>query len=50
MVRANMHNKQSMSDQGLYYTNPCYGFSLVDTLWNAGLYRQPLEQEGNPMT
>ena len=32
------------------YTNPCYGFSLVDTLWNAGSYRQPLEQEGNPMT
>ena len=32
------------------YTNPGYGFSLVDTLWNAGSYRQPLEQEGNPMT
>ena len=32
------------------YTNPGYGLSLVDTLWNAGLYRQPLEQEGNPMT
>ena len=32
------------------YTNPGYGLSLVDTLWNAGSYRQPLEQEGNPMT
>ena len=32
------------------YTNPSYGLSLVDTLWNAGSYRQPLEQEGNPMT
>ena len=32
------------------YTNPAYGLSLVDTLWNAGSYRQPLEQEGNPMT
>ena len=31
-------------------TNPGYGLSLVDTLWNAGSYRQPLEQEGNPMT
>ena len=31
------------------YTNPGYGLSLVDTLWNAGSYRQPLEQEGNPM-
>ena len=35
---------------GSNYTNPGYGFSLVDTLWNAGSYRQPLEQEGNPMT
>ena len=34
----------------LNYTNPGYGLSLVDTLWNAGSYRQPLEQEGNPMT
>ena len=34
----------------IYYTNPGYGLSLVDTLWNAGSYRQPLEQEGNPMT
>ena len=34
----------------LNYTNPGYGLSLVDTLWNAGPYRQPLEQEGNPMT
>ena len=32
------------------YTNPGYGFSLVDTLWNAGSHRQPLEQEDNPMT
>ena len=31
-------------------TNPGYGLSLVDTLRNAGSYRQPLEQEGNPMT
>ena len=34
----------------LIYTNPGYDLSLVDTLWNAGSYRQPLEQEGNPMT
>ena len=34
----------------LNYTNPGYGLSLVDTLWNVGSYRQPLEQEGNPMT
>ena len=32
------------------YTNPGYGLSLVDTLWNVGSYRQPIEQEGNPMT
>ena len=32
------------------YTNPGYGLSRMDTLWNAGSYRQPLEQEGNPMT
>ena len=32
------------------YTNPGYGLSLADALWNAGFYRQPLEQEGNPMT
>ena len=32
------------------YVNPGYGLSLVDTLWNASSYRQPLEQEGNPMT
>ena len=32
------------------YINPGYGLSLVDTLWNASPYRQPLEQEGNPMT
>ena len=37
-------------DMGCNYTNPGYGLSLVDTLWNAGSYRQPLEQEGNPMT
>ena len=38
------------SERGPNYTNPGYGLSLVDTLWNAGSYRQPLEQEGNPMT
>ena len=38
------------ADQTFNYTNPGYGLSLVDTLWNAGSYRQPLEQEGNPMT
>ena len=32
------------------YINPGYGLSLVDTLWNASSYRQPLDQEGNPMT
>ena len=32
------------------YINPGYGLSLVDTLWNASSYRQPLEQEGIPMT
>ena len=32
------------------YIIPGYGLSLVDTLWNASSYRQPLEQEGNPMT
>ena len=32
------------------YINPGYGLSLVDTLWNASSYRQPLEQEGTPMT
>ena len=32
------------------YINPGYGLSLVDTLWNASSYRQPLEQEGNPIT
>ena len=36
--------------KSLNYTNPGYGLSLVDTLWNAGSYRQSLEQEGNPMT
>ena len=32
------------------YINPSYGLSLVDTLWNASSYQQPIEQEGNPMT
>ena len=32
------------------YINPGYGLSLVDALWNASSYRQPLEQEGTPMT
>ena len=32
------------------YIDPGYGLSLVDTLWNASSYRQPLEQEGDPMT
>ena len=36
--------------QCVNYTNPGYGLSLVDTLWNAGSYGQLLEQEGNPMT
>ena len=39
-IIANEHN----------YINPGYGLSLVDNLWNASSYRQPLEQEGNPMT
>ena len=39
-----------ITDSIVNYTNPGYGLSLVDTLWNAGSYRQPLEQEGNPMT
>ena len=34
----------------LNYINPGYGLSLVVTLWNASSYRQPQEQEGNPMT
>ena len=33
-----------------YYINPGYDLSLADTLWNASSYRQPLEQEGDPMT
>ena len=41
---------QKFSMIGLNYINPGYGLSLVDTLWNASSYRQPLEQEGNPMT
>ena len=32
------------------YINPGYGLSLVDTLWNASSFRQPLEQESNQMT
>ena len=32
------------------YINPGYGLSLVDTLWNASSYLQPLEQEGIPVT
>ena len=43
MVRGQM-------DVGANYINPGYGLSLVDNLWNASSYRQPLEQEGNPMT
>ena len=39
-----------MWDMDLNYINPGYGLSLVDTLWNASSYPQPLEQEGNPMT
>ena len=39
-----------LANMDLNYTNPGYGLSLVDTLWNAGSYRQPLEHEGNPMT
>ena len=41
---------QHQSHLARNYTNPGYGLSLVDTLWNVGSYRQPLEQEGNPMT
>ena len=44
------HSPVSFSKSIFNYTNPGYGLSLVDTLWNAGSYRQPLEQEGNPMT
>ena len=40
----------ALGKSGYNYTNPGYSLSLVDTLWNAGSYRQPLEQEGNPMT
>ena len=45
-----LNEKEMSSEFQLNYTNPGYGLSLVDTLWNAGSYRQPLEQEGNPMT
>ena len=45
------HKKTEQSANCVHnYTNPGYGLSLVDTLWNAGSNRQPLEQEGNPMT
>ena len=40
----------SSNDGVANYTNPGCSLSLVDTLWNAGSYRQPVEQEGNPMT
>ena len=43
-------NENTLKMSSNNYTNPGYGLSLVDTLWNAGSYRQPLEQEGNPMT
>ena len=39
-----------MNQETNNYINPGYGLSLVDTLWNASSYRQPLEQEGMPMT
>ena len=42
-------NELSVNDP-VNYINPGYGLSLVDTLWNASSYRQPLEQKGNPMT
>ena len=45
-----LSNRDYTMRHGINYTNPGYGLSLVDTLWNAGSYRQPLEQEGNPMT
>ena len=32
---------------GYNYINPGYGLSLVDTLWNASSYRQPLEQSND---
>ena len=40
----------AMGPTAINYINPGYGLSLVDNLWNASSYRQPLEQEGNPMT
>ena len=45
-------NKNSETESGnqINYINPGYGLSLVDTVWIASSYRQPLEQEGNPMT
>ena len=45
-----LFKRSMLKNQVPNYTNPGYGFSLVDTLWNAGSYRQPLEQEGNPLT
>ena len=54
MLAVNMpkqgQNQTRISPIQVNYINPGYGLSLVDTLWNASLYRQPLEQEGNPMT
>ena len=41
---------QGISSHGITPTLHGYILSLVDTLWNAGSYRQPPEQEGNPMT
>ena len=49
-VICNLLWDQRCSQSGCNYINPGYGLSLVDTLWNASSYRQPLEQEGNPMT
>ena len=43
-------NQQPRGMKKNNYINPGYGLSLVDTLWNASSYRQPLEQKGNPMT
>ena len=32
-------NAAASAPETLNYTNPGYGLSLVDTLWNAGSYR-----------
>ena len=45
-----LHPNLLLRTHTVNYINPGYGLSLVDTLWNASSYRQPLEQEGNPMT